>query len=352
MAIHIGLAVFYYPWYGHMPLQAFDNIDAQEISAGEVEAAAWPIGGICYVMGDIHCRNHWKKMGMKKIVIAVAFGLLAALAAPAAASATTSPHWLVKGQDLVYNGSPQSLASGVNGIGLIAQAVQDGVTLPPVAWRLCGVWNSYTYGQSDYTTCAAGDALVTESYVSLRRAISNGLFTATGITTAIIDLESWAYTPSDEQANVPSTITSTVRLASANGIRLIVSTGGTFARCAVCWATAAKAGAYAYMVAAQTQGGTSLSTWETNASYAVSTIRSARGAAGTSTLVMLGLATNTPAVHPVSLLLAEWSYGTNTLGINNYWLNANNWQKSNLCTAAEGGPGCPEIGVQFLLQAG
>jgi hypothetical protein len=296
--------------------------------------------------------HNWKEMGLKKIVFAVALGMLTALAAPAAASAATSPHWLVKGQDLVSNGSPQSLASGVNGIGLIAQAQQDGVTLPPVTWRLCGVWNGYTYGLSDYTTCAAGDTLVTESYISLRRAITSGLFAATGITTAIVDLESWAYTPSDEQANVPSTITSTARLAAAHGIRLIVSTGGTFAKCTACWATAAKAGAYAYMVAAQTQAGTSLPSWESAASLAASTIRSARGAAGTSTLVMLGLATNTPAVHPVSLLLAEWSYGTNTLGVNNYWLNANNWQQSNRCTAAEGGPGCPEIGVQFLLQAG
>jgi hypothetical protein len=285
------------------------------------------------------------------LLAAIVLAVLNCLNVPAGATAT-APHWLIKGQDMADNGSPQSLASGVNGIGLAAQAHNDGVMLPPPTWQLCGVWNGTTYGQSDYTTCAAGGTLVTESYASLKHAITSGLFTATGITTALIDLESWSYTPADEQANVPSTITSTARLASASGIRLIVSTGGTFAKCAVCWRTAAKAGAYAYMVAAQTQGGTSLPNWEANASSAVNTVRSARVAAGTSTLIMLGLATNTPAVHPVSLLLAEWSYGTNTLGVQNYWLNANNWQASNLCTAADGGPGCPEIGVQFLLKAG
>jgi hypothetical protein len=285
-------------------------------------------------------------------VAAIALAMVTSLDVPASAAAAATPHWLVKGQDMAYNGSPQSLASSVNGIGLAAQAQIDGVTLPPLTWQLCGVWNGVTYGQSDYTTCAAGDTLVTESYVSFLKAVNAGVFTGTGITTALIDLESWVYTPADEQANVPATITTTAKVALAHGIKLIVSTGGTFAKCTKCWATAAKAGAYAYMVAAQTQGGTSLATWEANAASAAGTIRSARGAAHTNTLVMLGLATNTPTVHPVSLLLSEFAYGTKTLSVSNWWLNANNWQGSNLCTAAEGGPGCPEIGVQFLLQAG
>jgi hypothetical protein len=284
------------------------------------------------------------------VVVAVVTSL--DVPARAAAAAPVSPHWLVKGQDMAYNGSPQSLASGVNGIGLAAQAQKDGVTLPALTWQLCGVWNGVTYGQSDYTTCAAGDTLVTESYVSFLKAVNAGAFTGTGITTALIDLESWAYTPADEQANVPATITTTAKVALAHGIKLIVSTGGTFAKCTKCWATAAKAGAYAYMLAAQTQGGTSLPAWEATATSAANTVRSARGAAGTNTLIMLGLATNTPTVHSVSLLLSEFAYGTSNLGVSNWWLNANDWQGSNHCTAAEGGPGCPEIGVQFLLKAG
>jgi hypothetical protein len=290
--------------------------------------------------------------GRLMVLAAIVVAMVTSLDVPARAAAAATPHWLVKGQDMAYNGSPQSLASGVNGIGLAAQAQTDGVTLPPLTWQLCGVWNGVTYGQSDYTTCAAGDTLVTESYVSFLKAVNAGVFTGTGITTALIDLESWVYTPADEQANVPATITTTAKVALAHGIKLIVSTGGTFAKCTKCWATAAKAGAYAYMVAAQTQGGTSLATWEANAASAAGTIRSTRGAAGTNTLVMLGLATNTPTVHPVSLLLSEFTYGTKTLSVSNWWLNANNWQGSNLCTAAEGGPGCPEIAVQFLLQAG
>jgi hypothetical protein len=284
-----------------------------------------------------------------RVTACLALALAFTLTFPAArAHAAAAPsHWLVKGQDI----GPWDNA-GVTSQGLAAQAAADGVSLPAVTWELCGNAGGVQYGLSDITVCQPGMTLVTESYTALKHAITSGALHGAGVTTAIVDLESWAYTPADEQANVPSTITSTARLAAANGIRLIVSTGGTFAKCAACWATAAKAGAYAYMVAAQTQGGTSLPGWEAAASFAASTIRTARSAAGTGTLVMLGLATNTPVVHPASLLFAEWSYGTGVLGVGNYWLNANNWGAANVCTAAEGGPGCPQIAISFWQQAG
>jgi hypothetical protein len=56
---------------------------------------------------------------------------------------------------------------------------------------------------------------------------------------------------------------------------------------------------------------------------------------------------NTPGVHDVSLLRAEYAWARSA-GLDQFWLNANNWQGRNECSNAQGGRGCPEIGVQFL----
>jgi hypothetical protein len=207
------------------------------------------------------------------------------------------------------------------------------------------------YGQSDYTTCQAPpDTLVIEGENMLKNAINAGFFTSTGIHTALLDFESWAYTPADEQVNPPLAITTAVKLANTHGIQLIVSSGGNYFTCTACWTAAAKAGAY--MVAAQTQGGTSLATFESRVRSAVSTVH----AANPRTLVMVGIATNTPGIHPLSrmaimqlsLLRPEYAYARQYTP--DIWLNANNWQKSNLCPAADGGPGCPLFAVGLLEQ--
>jgi len=39
-------------------------------------------------------------------------------------------------------------------------------------------------------------------------------------------------------------------------------------------------------------------------------------------------------------------------GIQGFWLNAKNWLSRNQCTAAQGGPGCPQTGIRFLADIG
>lgn len=288
------------------------------------------------------------------LALAVAAAVWPASPAPAAAAPT---HWLIKGQDL----QPWDNA-GDQSAGLAAQAAGDGVTLPPVTYQLCGTWNGTIYGQSDYTTCAPGNSvLVVEDYGELAQAISDGLFTSLGIHTAIYDLESWPFTPKAVQSpRVQSAspvvwIGKATALAHANGIALIVSTGGTLATRSDCWTAAARDGAY--MVAIQSQGwgwvngAWKLASWKSRVHTAVNVVRSARHAAGTKTLAMVGLATNTPRVHPVWLLAGEYNYAK-SIAVNSFWLNANNWGSSNLCNAAQGGFGCPQTGVQFLERIG
>src|SRR5215469_509483 len=112
-------------------------------------------------------------------------------AAVLAAALTLTPahltHWLIKGQDLGPNGGPAAQAAGVNAIGVAAQAVKDGVTLPTFEWVGCG-------GLSDYTTCGPGGVPIFTSYAGLHTALANGL---TG--TALYDPETWSYTPRGEQ---------------------------------------------------------------------------------------------------------------------------------------------------------
>ena len=205
--------------------------------------------------------------------------------------------------------------------------------------------------------------LVVEDYGKLAQAISDGLFTSLGIHTAVYDLESWPFTPKVAQsprvqsANPVAWIGKATALARANGIALIVSTGGTLANRSDCWTAAARDGAY--MVAIQSQGwgwvkksqSWSLKAWESAASAAVRTVRQARAAAGTHTGVMLSLGTDTPLVHPVWLLVDEYNYAK-SIAVNSLWLNANNWGSQSRCSASQGGFGCPQIGVQFLERIG
>jgi hypothetical protein len=288
------------------------------------------------------------------LALAVAAAVIQAAPAPAAAAPT---HWLVKGQDL----QPWDNA-GDQSAGLAAQAAGDGVALPPVTYQLCGVWNGTTYGQSDDTTCAPGSSvLVVENYNELAQAVSDGLFTSLGIHTALYDLESWPLTPAVAQspriqsADPAYWIGQATALARANGIALIVSTGGALASRSDCWMAAARDGAY--MVAIQSQawgsvnGAWQLASWESRVHAAVNVVRSARRAAGTRTLAMVGLGTNTPLAHPVWLLVREYNYAK-TIAVSNFWLNADNWGGQNQCNASQGGFGCPQIGVQFLKRIG
>jgi hypothetical protein len=279
--------------------------------------------------------------------------------APTSASSATAAGslWLVKGQDLgpwdPAAGGKHYPSIGLKACAAGAKPCSVRGTLPPFTWVLCGRWHGKAYGLSDYTTCRAGSTPVFENYQRLADAIKAGMFTELGLHYAIYDIETWPYTPAKQKHHPAYWIGRAVSLAKQHGISLIVSPGGGLASCVACWQEAATAGAY--MVGIQSQGwgwdsktqSWKLSIFASALSAAVHAIRKARNAAGTKTLIMAGLGTNTPRVHPVSVLRAEYSYAR-TLQITRFWINANNWAARNRCTASQGGPGCPEIGVEFL----
>jgi hypothetical protein len=293
-------------------------------------------------------------------------GLAVLSVAPSAnAVAKTTVSWLVKGQDLEpwCNGSKPNGATctsgGLRSIGLLRQAAKDKVILPAVTYRLCGRWNGTTYGQSDYTTCKPGDTLVVEDYHSLQSAVSNGVFRQGGLHTAVYDIESWPYTPRVQWHNPVPSITDALSIASKAGVSLIVSPGGKLAMCSKCWDAAARHGALGVAIQSQGWGWVAatrswdLAVWDTKTAQAVADVRSTRKKYGTATFAMLGLGTNTWQIHSAKVLEQEYSHATRIEKVTSFWMNANNWGKAkNLCRRADGGPGCPQIAVQFWQAEG
>ena len=68
-------------------------------------------------------------------------------------------------------------------------------------------------------------------------------------------------------------------------------------------------------------------------------------------IILAGLATNNPHVQVARNLATDYHEAL-TAGVQGLWLNAKNWQSRNQCAAAQGGPGCPQTGIQFLEDIG
>lgn len=299
------------------------------------------------------------------VALAVVAALMLGQAASPAHASTAPPVFMIKGQDLQPWAAPYPSPTCPAGDkcyiskGMLGQAAQDGLTMPPVTYQLCGTWNGVTYGYSDYTTCQAGDTLVVENYYKLQQAINNGLFTTLGITHAAYDIESWSLTPSYQQKSPEYWIRRTIALGHTNGLQvgLITSPGGALANCSGCWSETAKDDGF--MVAIQSQGwgwdkttnSWCLSCWDSLVHAAVKAVRNTRNKARTSTLVMVGLGTDTPLVHPASVLAKEYAYAR-SIAVSNFWLNANNWQSENHCNPSQGGYGCPQIAMWFFHDIG
>jgi hypothetical protein len=283
------------------------------------------------------------------VTVALVAAALAAHPPTAAASGAPAPSWMVKGQDYLA-WDPFSVINGKRvyypSIGL--QACSQGakpcpatqhITLPSFTWRLCGRWGTHVYGLSDDTQCSAlpNRTLVFENYFRLRAAIDDGMFSSLKMDKALFDLETWSYS-GNESKKPGYWIKRALDLAHEHNIHLMITLGGGLGRCYSCMATAASHGAY--KVSVQSQGATTLAVFKAR-------VRDALKAVGNGSLLIVGLGTNTPGVHDVSLLRAEYAWARSA-GLDQFWLNANNWQGRNKCSKSQGGRGCPEIGVQFL----
>jgi hypothetical protein len=264
-----------------------------------------------------------------RAVAATATALLVAALAlqPASAAAATGPtahqhlRWLVKSNDLAL---------------LQKQAAKDGRGLPLFTWVGCG-------GRSDPDACQSGQDPIFTNFWPLR-ARARGTWTGT----AIFDIEEWRKTPAEQRMHPRAWICRAARLQRADpGLKVIITPFDRPARLMIPEdVAAAKCGAYGVDIQSQFINGhpKMLATF---IHRAVAAIRKA----SKRVIILAGLATNNPHVETAGLLAADY-HAALANGVQGFWLNANNWQGDNHCKAAQGGAGCPQIGVKFLADIG
>jgi hypothetical protein len=231
------------------------------------------------------------------------------------------PQWLVKSNDMAL---------------LRQQAARDGVVMPRFTWVGCG-------GRSDPDACLTGQQPIYTNYWRLRSAAEAGM---TG--TAVLDIEPWTRTPAAQRADPVSYICKGARLKRTDPqlkviITPYVSPGWAMLREDV---TAAQCGAYAVDIQSQFTNDDP-DAFNAFIHRGVKDIR----AVNKNIVILAGLATNSPVVQTPHDLVSDY-HAALADGVEGFWLNANNWAGRNRCAPAQGGPGCPEVGVEFLKDIG
>ena len=234
---------------------------------------------------------------------------------------STRPNWLVKSNDLTV---------------LRQEAAEDGVVMPQFTWVGCG-------GRSDPEACLTGQQPIYTNYWRLRPAAEAGV-----AGTAVFDIEPWTRTPPAQRADPSYYICKAARLQRTDPELKVIIT--PYIRPA--WAmlredvTAAHCGAYAVDIQSQF---TNDNPGAFNA-FIHRGVREIR-AVNKNILILAGLATNSPVVQTPQHLVSDY-HAALADGVQGFWLNANNWAGRNQCTSAQGGPGCPEVGLKFLQDIG
>jgi len=257
----------------------------------------------------------------------IALVVLAVLALPrpdARAGAKPPPEslWLVKSNDLVL---------------LQQQAAIDHVQLPSFTWVGCG-------GKSDPDPCQTGQAPIFTSYWDLRHKAEAGWRG-----TAVFDIETWAYTPAAQRADPDKWICKAAQLQKSDRhLRVIITPYAKPPKSKMIPedVQAAKCGAYGVDVQTQFTNGNPRQFGR----FIRKAVRSIRRV-NKKVIILAGLATNQPNVQTPANLVTDYHTAL-AAGVQGFWLNANNWLTQNKCTAADGGPGCPQIGIEFLQDIG
>ncbi len=252
--------------------------------------------------------------------------LLLALApqrdAAVAASRQAAPVWLVKSNDLIL---------------LEHQAIADGVTLPAFTWVGCG-------GKSDPDRCLPGQQPIFTGYQALHSKAVTGW---SG--TAVFDIESWSDTPALERQNPDKWICRAAHLTRIDSRLKVIITPFSKPpkrRLIPEDVAAARCGSYGVDVQTQFLNG-SPAEFGRFIRKAVRAIRRVNN----KIVILAGLATNNPNVQSPAHLTSDYHEAL-AAGVQGFWLNARNWGSRNNCTAAQGGPGCPQVGVRFLEDIG
>jgi hypothetical protein len=265
-------------------------------------------------------------------IIATAAGMLAAAmllavlgpqrAAAVAATGKPAPSWLVKSNDLTL---------------LKQQAKADRLKLAPFTWVGCG-------GKSDPDPCVAGQQPIFTSYWALQSKAMTGWRG-----TAIFDIETWHKTPRPQRKHPDKFICLAAHLTRVDPhLKVIITPYAKPPAKRIIGEDVAAAKCQAYGVDVQSQFiNGSPAKFGRFISKAVKAVRQVNK----KIIVLAGLATNNPNVQTAAHLAADYRKAL-AAGVEGFWLNAANWGSRNQCTAAQGGPGCPQIGVRFLQKIG
>jgi hypothetical protein len=246
----------------------------------------------------------------------------ASIAADAPSPPVPGPLWLVKSNDLAL---------------LQREAVADGTTLPPFAtWVGCG-------GMSDPDRCRPGQQPIFTNYLPLRQLALSGWHG-----TAVFDIEPWVYTPRPQRRNPRKFICMAAHLTQIDPFLRVVITPFLKPTKKIISedVAAAKCGAAAVDVQSQFADGFPAK-FGRFIRQAVTAIRRVNRR----TIILAGLATNNPHVQLAANLVRDYGKALRA-GVQGFWLNAKKWGGRNRCTAAEGGPGCPQVGIEFLEDIG
>jgi hypothetical protein len=255
------------------------------------------------------------------VLLVVGLALPPAAAMAAARPAAQHLRWLVKSNDLAL---------------LQRQASKDGRALPLFTWVGCG-------GRSDPDACRSGQDPIFTSYWPLKARAQ-----ADWTGTAIFDIEEWRKTPAEQRLHPRAWICRAARLQHADpGLKVIITPYDKPAQLMVSEdVAAAKCGAYGVDIQSQFINGYP----KRLAKFIHAAVAAIRNA-NRRIIILAGLATNNPRVEAAGLLAADY-HAALANGVQGFWLNANNWQGENHCKAAQGGAGCPQIGVKFLADIG
>jgi hypothetical protein len=258
---------------------------------------------------------------------------------PGRAATTPAPLLLVKSNDLAtLNLCAQQ------GSTICAQQATQGVTLPPFTWTGCG-------GLSDPLACQPGQVPIETAehpiWVLAQHHYAGPV---------IYDIEVWSFTPAKERADPLTWICRAARLVKTDPKLQVILTPysgspGSFAVLTHAQqvtmiaedAKAAQCGAYAVGIQSQFANGHPVTVFQPFIQADVKAIRKE----SRKVTILAGLSTNNPVPQTVANLTADWVIALSA-GVQGFWLNANDWLAKNRCTAAQGGPGCPETGIRLL----
>lgn len=242
--------------------------------------------------------------------------------AEASAHRLPRPMWLVKSNDLAL---------------LKRQAAADGARLASFAtWVGCG-------GRSDPDRCRPHQQPIFTSYWPLRRLAMSDWHGA-----AVFDVEPWLYTPRAQRNDPGRYICRAAHLENIDlFLKVIITPFVKPTRKIISEdVDAAKCGAAVIDVQSQFASG-----FPAKFGWFIRKAVMAIRKVNRRTVILAGLATNSPHVQLASDLVRDYNKALRA-GVQGFWLNAKNWGKRNRCTAARGGPGCPQVGIQFLKDIG